>query len=52
MLAAAGMDLNAPYQEQCVLDAVEKLTGRQGEVAQTLRRLGARRRSASGACTA
>jgi hypothetical protein len=51
MLVAAGMDLNAPYQDQCVLGAVETLTGQQGDVAKTLRRLGAKRRSASGRCT-
>jgi ankyrin repeat protein len=48
-LVHAGMDLNAPYQGQCVLNAVERLTGPSGQVATTLRRLGAKR-AAGGIC--
>lgn len=43
ILIDAGLDINAVHQKQCVLDAVEKLTGPTGEAATTLRKLGARR---------
>lgn len=51
-LTQAGMDLNAPYGGRCALDAVELLTGPQGEVAKSLRALGAKRRSVTGSCAA
>ncbi len=52
LLVGAGMDLNAMHAGKCVLDAVEALTSRGGELAHTLRSLGARRRSVNGRCTA
>ncbi|MES2033174.1 MAG: ankyrin repeat domain-containing protein, partial [Pseudomonadota bacterium] len=51
LLHAAGMDLNAPYKGQCLLDALEMAVGRDAQAVRDLKTLGAKRRAASGKCS-